>query len=114
MRKWNVRLNGTKVEVLEWSGRTEDEENLRGFCEGQLQYILPESGLAAIGMDPYVTERYAGPGDLIIRHADLTGLPVLRIPGDVEWFRELFGVLQDPELRTTGPNQVLTDGDVSG
>lgn len=106
LRKWNTRLNGTAVEILEWNGSKSDEGQLNDFCEGQLQYVL-DSGLAAIGEEPFVTDRYAGPGDLVIRHADLTGLPILRIPGDVEWIRELFGVIMDPN--PSGPIEISPD-----
>jgi hypothetical protein len=79
-----------KIQILTWSGKKEDEDDLRAFCGDQLQYVR-EDGIAAIGESGgFVTEYYAGEGDFIVADAD-SARPVIKLPGDHWLMQELFG-----------------------
>ena len=85
---------------------------------GNLPYFLVDAfdlrALAILGRPVLlaIDKRTARPSLANIRTQiekirELTGLPVLRIPGDVEWVRELFGVITDPN--PSGPIEISPD-----
>ena len=84
-----ARINDIEVKVLEWSGKKEDEEELREFCGERLHYVR-EDGLAAVGEQKFVTDSRVGPGDLLVKPVEAEG-ELLRLPGDVHWVQVIFG-----------------------
>jgi hypothetical protein len=69
-----------KVELLTWSGKKEDEEELRAFCGDQLNYVR-DDGIASIGAGEFITDFMVSAGDLVLRDAD-EERPMLRLTGD--------------------------------
>lgn len=82
-------VNDTELEVLQWSGDRKDEAALREFCGDQLHYVR-DDGLAAVGIEPLITDVFIGKGDLLVKPVESAGR-MLRLPGDVNWIRILFG-----------------------
>lgn len=82
-------INERELDVIEWSGNREDEAELRKFCGDRLHYVR-DDGVAAIGDEPFVTEIFAGKGDLLVKPVEAEG-PLLRLPGNIHWAQVLFG-----------------------
>lgn len=82
-------VNDVQLEVLEWSGDKADEAALREFCGDQLHYVR-EDGLAAVGVEPLITDVFIGKGDLLVKPLEAAGRMV-RLPGDVNWVRAMLG-----------------------
>lgn len=82
-------INDVQLEVLEWSGDKADEAALREFCGDQLHYVR-EDGLAAVGIEPLITDVFVGKGDLLAKPLEANGR-MIRLPGDVNWVRTMLG-----------------------
>jgi hypothetical protein len=82
VRKWNTWLNGTKVEVMIWDGRS--EEALRLFAGDQFCYVFGNH-IAKLGRSASHPNQFAHPGDFILRNAN-DDSPVLIIPSYLTWF----------------------------
>lgn len=85
-----ARVHDTEIKILEWSGKREDEAELREFCGDQLHYISND-GIAAIGEgNSFVTDERVGAGDLLVKPVEAEG-QLLRLPGNIHWVQVLFG-----------------------
>jgi hypothetical protein len=82
-------INDIEVKVLEWSGKREDEAELREFCGERLQYVR-DDGVAAIGEKPLTTDSFVEAGDLLVKPVEAEG-QLLRLPGDIHWVQVIFG-----------------------